>query len=344
MQLIVATGTHRPSSPSELERMLGAAVVRAYPVFHHDAGDLSTMRPLPGLVSGRRVWLNRRYLDARVRVLTGLVEPHFFAGFSGGPKAVLPGIADRESILSNHGAANLDHPGATWGVTEGNPVYEEMMRVALWSQPSFAVNVTTGPAGAITGVYAGSLPRVHSAAVRACRRAALRRVDGPFDVVVTSNSGYPLDLDLYQGIKGVSAAARIVRPGGAIVLAAECRDGIPDGSGYARLLRMADSPRSLLEIARSPQADREGAWQAHLQALSQMKARVFVHSRGLSASQIESAHLSPAVDLEATVSELLESYGPSARAAVLPEGPRTIPSLAPPGARACRARLSERAR
>ncbi len=326
--LIIATGIHRPSSPQELQTMLGGDILLRYPIVQHNTRDRSTMTSLGVMPSGHELWVNRDYQEADVRILTGLIEPHFFAGFSGGPKAVLPGIADSESIIHNHSAANLDHPKATWGITKGNPIYMEMMEAALRSDPSFLVNVTANRDGAITGVFAGSLAPAHEKGTSSALQNTMRAVDAPFDIVITSNSGYPLDLNLYQGIKGLSAAGRIVRPGGAIILAAECRDGIPDDSNYGRILHMADSPQTLLDIVRHPSHHREGAWQAHIQALVQLKAQVFIHSRCLTSTQIQKALLLPCVDLQATVKDLLRDYGPQARVAVLPEGPRTIPYLA----------------
>lgn len=326
--LINATGTHRPSSPHELQTMLGSDVVQRYPIVQHDARDRSTMTSLGVMPSGKELWVNRDYQEANVRILTGLIEPHFFAGFSGGPKAVLPGIADSESIMHNHSADNLDHPKATWGITKGNPIYMEMMEAALRSDPSFLVNITVNRDGAITGVFAGSLAPAHEEGTAFSLQNAMRLVDAPFDIVVTSNSGYPLDMNLYQGVKGLSAAGRIVRTGGTIILAAECRDGIPDDSNYGRILHMADSPQTLLDIVRDSSHHLEGAWQAHIQALVQLKARVLVHSCSLTPTQIREALLVPCVDLQASVKDLLRNYGPQARVAILPEGPQTIPYLA----------------
>jgi len=153
-------------------------------------------------------------------------------------------------------------------------------------------------------------------------------VEQPFDIVVTTNSGYPLDLNLYQAVKGMSAAAQVVRQGGAIICAAECWDGIPDHGLYGQLLREAVSPKELLERIMAPGFLKQDQWQAQIQAQIQLKADVYVHSDYLSEAQIRSALLKPAASIEATLAELINSYGSSARVCILPEGPQTVPYLA----------------
>jgi nickel-dependent lactate racemase len=325
--LIDGLGLHRPNTGPELRHMLGHAIVDRYRVVQHDAWDRAALVSCGRTRFGREVWVNRAYAEASVRILTGFIEPHFFAGFSGGPKAVLPGVAGGDLIMGNHSGQMLDHPNATWGVTEGNPVWEEMLEAALLTQPTFLLNVTLNRERAITGVYAGEMQAAHRAGTEAVRQTAMRAVDEPFDIVITSNSGYPLDLNLYQAVKGMAAAARVVREGGSIVIAAECWDGLPEHGGYKDILRMADSPKALLELLRQPDFNRVDGWQAVIQARVQCQADVYVYSDHLSDEQILGALLRPSHKIEETVAELLERYGPKARIGVLPEGPQTIPYL-----------------
>ncbi|MCL7455191.1 MAG: nickel-dependent lactate racemase, partial [Anaerolineae bacterium] len=215
--LINALGTHRPQTEAELAHMLGQAIVQRYRIVQHDAWDEGNLVEAGHNRSGRRVRINRAYMEASFRILTGFIEPHLFAGFSGGPKAVLPGIADIESIMDNHGPAMIAHPRATWAELEGNPIWEEILSVVLGTRPQFLLNVTLNEQRRITGVFAGDLVQAHRAGAAFVRETALQAVPEAFDVVLTSNSGYPLDLNLYQGVKGMSAAARIVRPGGDII-------------------------------------------------------------------------------------------------------------------------------
>ena len=179
----------------------------------------------------------------------------------------------------------------------------------------------------ITGVFAGELLAAHAAGCAFVKQSAMQKVDSPFDVVVTSNSGYPLDLNLYQGVKGLSAGARIVKPGGTLILACQCREGVPPGSHYDTLLRSADTPEAILCALAAPDSVRREQWQAQIQALVQRKARVLLYST-LPDEAVRAAHLAPCHDISAAVRECLQSRGNDARVAVLPQGPLTIPYLA----------------
>jgi nickel-dependent lactate racemase len=310
--LLNALGTHRPQTAAELRQMLGDDIVRCYRCRQHDAYDDAN---LVTIAPGTRI--NRQYLEADVRILTGFIEPHFFAGFSGGPKGVLPAIAGAESVQTNHGYAMIAHPNATWGITTGNPVWEEMRDAALRTNPTFLLNVALNTERQITSIFAGDLLAAHTAGCAFVREHAMVAVDRPFDVVVTTNSGYPLDQNLYQCIKGVSAAARIVRDGGTIILAGACADGLPDHGGYAAFLAEAGSPARVLELLAQPGFARPDQWTVQVQAQIQQRVNVMVYSDGLSDAQIRRALLTPCRDIAAVV-------GNAARVAVLPDGPQTI--------------------
>jgi nickel-dependent lactate racemase len=265
-----------------------------------------------------------------VKILTGFIEPHFFAGFSGGGKALMPGMAGQRTVLGNHDAGMISDPNATWGVTDGNPIWEEVMEVARMAGTpaggaTFLVNVTLNREKAITGVFAGDLHAAHASGCAFAKASAMVSVLHAFDIVITTNSGYPLDLNLYQAVKGMSAAAQIVRPGGAIIIAADCWDGIPDHGRYGQLLRSASSPRKLLDAITAPGFLQQDQWQAQIQAQIQLKADVYVRTDNLSDEQIRGALLLPCRSIEQTVAELRKRYGQDATLCVLPEGPQTIP-------------------
>jgi nickel-dependent lactate racemase len=322
--LVNALGTHRPQTAEELGEMLGDEVAQRYRVVQHDAWDDESLVEVGTNRSGRVVRVNRAYMAASVRILTGFIEPHFFAGVSGGPKAVLPGIADIEAIMDNHGSAMLADPNATWAVTEGNPIWEEMLAVARCTEPSFLLNVTLNRRREITGIFAGDLVAAHRAGVAFVRETAMQPVPAPFDVVVTSNSGYPLDLNLYQAVKGMAAAAQIVRPGGHIIVATECWDGIPDHGEYRRLLWEAGSPQELLERILAPGFRCHDQWEAQAQAQIQLKARVHVYADGLSDEALRRALVIPCRSIEETLARIRRD-DPQSTIAVLPEGPQTVP-------------------
>ncbi len=322
--ILVATGTHRSNSPEELEQMLGPEVLANYPVICHNAFDPNALVSAAPPVDGVPVLLNRHWVDADVCITLGLVEPHFFAGFSGGPKMVAPGLAGVETIMKLHSAPLIAHPDATWAVTEGNPVHEAIRRIARDTGVSFGIDVTVDDEHRITSVHAGELFAEHSEACDFARSVTMRPTPEPFDVVITTNSGYPLDLNLYQAVKGLSAAARVIRSGGSIICAAECRDGIPEHGDYKSLLTSRKSPEALLSMVESPGFSRQDQWQVQIQAQIQLKANVYLKSDYLTPDQIRSAHIRPVADLQGAVDEIIGSYGPDATVCVLPQGPQTI--------------------
>lgn len=327
--LINALGSHRAQSQDELRGMLGEEITARYRVIQHDAWDDAQLVGVALNHLGHSVRVNRAYHEAEACILTGLIEPHFFAGFSGGPKAVLPGIADIQAIMDNHSVEQLDDPRATWAVTHGNPVWEEMSVVAQANRPSFLLNVTVNAHQQITGVFAGEMAAAYAAGCDFARAHAMQPVHGRFDVVITSNGGYPLDLNLYQSVKGMSAAARIVREGGDIILAAACWDGLPQHGAYARLLRESGTPAVLYERMRAPGFRSPDQWQALIQAKIQLHARVHVYAEGLSEADLRAAQVTPCRSIEATLAAIL-AENPRARIAVLPEGPQTVPYEAAP--------------
>lgn len=326
--LINALGTHRPNTGEELVEMLGQEIVEGYRIVQHDAWAKDEMVYLGPTSFGHDTYINGVYMEAKVKILTGFIEPHFFAGFSGGPKAVLPGLADERSVLGNHDARMIGHPKATWGITEGNPIWEEIRETAAKTEPTFLLNVTLNKKKEITGVFAGDVWQAHAAGTAFARESAMVPVPQPFDIVITTNSGYPLDLNLYQAVKGMSAAALVVKEGGSIIAAAECWDGIPDHGEYKNILKMATSPRQLLEIIRAPGFLRQDQWEAQVQAQIQLKADVYVKTSYLSEEQLREALLLPCHSIEETLAQLLERYGPDATICVLPEGPQTVPYVA----------------
>ena len=323
--LFNALGTHRANTEAELRGMLGNEVVDQYTIVQNHCFERSTQVSLGKTSAGNEIWINRELMKCSVKILTGFIEPHLFAGYSGGGKAIMPGMAGQSTILNNHCSANVSHPKATWGVIEGNPILTEIREIALRAGGTFLVNVTLNRDKQITGVYAGDLDEAHARGCAFVRLSAMLPVDQPFDIVVTTNSGYPLDLNLYQSVKGLSAAAQIVRQGGAILIATECWDGIPEHGLYHQILKEAGSPQAVLENIRGFATTQQDQWQAQIQAQIQLKAEVYVHSGHLTDELISSALLKPARSLEGTLSELVQHYGPQARICVMPEGPQTIP-------------------
>lgn len=326
--ILIATGTHRANTPDELSAMLGPDIAGRYRIENHDARHDAGLA-FGGFTSGRvPIWLNRTWLESDVRITTGFVEPHFFAGFSGGPKMVAPGLAGLATTLVLHDARHVGHPKATWGIVEGNPIHDDVREIARLTGVDFAFDVALNREQAITRVFAGELFAEHAAACAYVKATAMCPVETRADVVITTNSGYPLDQNLYQAVKGMSAAACVVKDGGTIICAAECRDGIPDHGPYGRLLTSRRSPEELLQMVEAPGFAEQDAWQVQVQALIQRRARVLVKADGLTHEQLRAAHFEPVTDLGIAVREALAAAGADATLAVLPHGPQTIPYIA----------------
>ena len=325
--ILIATGTHRVNTPAELEQMVGADILRRYRVVNHDSRDQASLVSVGDTRTGVPVYLHRRWVDADVRITTGFVEPHFFAGFSGGPKMVAPGLAGLATVLVLHDARRIGHPNATWGITEGNPIHDDVREIARMTGVHFSVDVTLNRQQRITAVFAGDLFEEHRLACAAAKHDAMQAVESPFDVVLTTNSGYPLDQNLYQAVKGLSAAAQVVKPGGTIVCAAECRDGLPSHGSYGQLLASQPTPEALLEMITAPGYSAPDQWQVQIQAQIQMKARVMIKTGCLTPAAVRAAHLEPIDDVAAAVDCVMRAAGPYARLCVLPQGPQTIPYL-----------------
>ena len=325
--ILIATGTHRGNTDDELAQMLGQDVVSNYNIINHDAFDPSNLVLRGHTSDGIPIWLNRHWAEADIGITTGFVEPHFFAGFSGGPKMVAPGLAGFETIMPLHNSDMIGHPKAIWGIMEGNPIHDAIREISEITGVDFAVEVTINREHRVTSAYAGNPKSVHRAATRFARTMAMQPVDEPFDTVVTTNSGYPLDLNLYQAVKGMSAAAQVVKHGGTIICAAECSDGVPEHGRYNEILSSATAPSELLKMICAEGYDRHDQWQVQIQAQIQLTADVQLKSEYLTHQQIRAAHLTPVDDVEAAVEAAIQRHGPQSRICVLPEGPQTIPYL-----------------
>lgn len=322
--IINGLGTHRANTREELIQMLGQEVVDTVRVVNHNAFDDSGLVEVGTNSHGSKVYFFKEYVDADVKIVTGFIEPHFFAGFSGGPKGICPAVAGIKTILDFHNAVMIGHPLSTWGVIEGNILQGAATENCLMVKPDFMLNVTLNGDKEITGVFAGDVIKAHREGCAFVKENAMYAVDAPFDVVLTTNSGYPLDQNLYQTVKGMSAAAQIVKPGGSIVSVSECSDGVPDHGNYAKILQMRSTPQELLDMINDKSFSVFDQWQVQVQAMIQVKADCYLYST-LDDNTVRKAMFKPIADTEKTISELLAQYGPNATMAVLPLGPLTIP-------------------
>jgi nickel-dependent lactate racemase len=322
--LLCATGTHRQATAAEMEELVGPEIVARYTIVDHDGTSEDHLGV--GTVDGTSVLLQREYVEADLRIITGFVEPHFFAGFSGGPKAVCPGLAANSTILEAHHPRRIADVRATFVTRAGNPVHDFVRAAVALAPPHLSVDVSINRARQVTSVFAGPLAVAHNAACAHVQSTAVRVVSAPFDLVVSTNGGYPLDRNLYQAVKGMAAAERIVRPGGCIVMAAACEDGVPAGGAFARLLADARTPADLIGASGAPELDR---WQAQVLGRVLARAEVQLFADGLARDALPSALLTLVSDLDGVVSSACARLGPGARVAVMPEGPLTVATVRP---------------
>ena len=326
--ILVATGLHRPNEGAELRDMVGAEVFRRYRIVNHAGRNQEEHTYLGESPEGVPIWIDSRYVDADLKITTGLIEPHFMAGFSGGRKLICPGIASLETVRVWHGPRFLEHPNARAGCLAGNPVHEENTWIAREAGCDFIVNVALDEKRRVLTVVAGDMEAAFAEGVAFVRELVRDTVPEPVDVVVTSSAGHPLDTTFYQSVKGMVAALPIVKPGGTIVLAAGMREGIGSPE-FTRLFDEHPSLEAFMERILSGQYFMLDQWQLEELAKVRRHARVRVLSDGLPPDTLRRLFVEPAASVESAVAEALAEAGPAATLAAIPKGPYCLAELAP---------------
>jgi nickel-dependent lactate racemase len=325
--IVNGTGSHRVNTAAELETMVGAEVLRNYKVVNHNSHDPAGLKFAGKTADGRDIYFNREYVEADRRIVMGFIEPHFMAGFSGGYKGIFPAVADIDSIMHYHRAEVIGHRASTWGVLEGNPTQAQIRANGSVLPVDFCINVTLNRQRRITNFFCGDPIAAHERGCAFSKSTVMMACPKPFPIVVTTNSGYPLDQNLYQAVKGMSAAAQIVAQDGLIVQASKCNDGFPAHGNFRTLLFDHASPQAILDTILAPGFSMYDQWEAQLLAMIRLKARVGLYS-DIPPEEVRRAHLEPVADIAAFIADELKRIGPDAPIAVLPEGPMTIPYLA----------------
>lgn len=325
-KILVACGMHSPTVGKDLEDILGEEILRRYEVINHDARDKSGLVHLGEGKSGVAVYVNRIYCESDLKMLTGFIEPHFMAGFSGGRKSVCPGIAGMETIKYAHSPEVLESPLAKAGVLTGNPCSEFAFETAAMAGCDFIVNVTLTAGKEISGIFCGDLKMAFLEGVKLCEERVSAYVEEPVEVVVTSNGGYPLDRDFYQTVKGIVGALDIIKEGGTIIIASECRDGVGSKEFKEQLFSMKDIDEFMQMISR------EGyfcvdQWEVEelIKALRKCKIKLFAEY--LRDEEIKKCWCEPVRDLNTAIIDTIKSYGKEAKAAIIPGGPYVLARL-----------------
>ena len=332
--VLVATGMHRPSTAEERRAMFGEEVVERYRIEDHRAEDSLGLAAVAGRsASGATIRLNRRFVEAGFRIVTGLVEPHFMAGFSGGRKGVCPGLSSLDTVRNFHGEKFLSDPRATNLVLEGNPLHEESLSVARAAGVDFTLNVVLDKNRRLVRAYAGALEPAHEAACAFVRSSAVWPVRRPADVVLTSSGGYPLDATFYQCVKGFVSCLPAVREGGTIIAFGGCAEGVGSREYSDLLKQYAGRFDDFLADIRRPGVFTKDQWELQMQARALAKVgQKGLHfvSDGLSSEALETLTVTghpaaPKMIGPAVQAVLDAALIPGATLAVFPEGPYCVP-------------------
>ncbi len=318
--ILIATGMHRPNLGEELEQMVGAEIMANYRIENHYCQKDEDLRKIAD-IDGAPIEINKHYLDADLKILTGLIEPHMYAGYSGGRKSILPGISSFKTMTFMHSFAMIDDPNVTNCKLEGNPFHAAGEKVAALAGVDFIVNVIINKQRELVGVFAGHHSAAHQAGCKMVEQMSVQRLTEPVDLVVTSAGGYPLDATFYQVSKGLIAASNCLREGGAIVIACECREGL-GSEEFCELVREGHSTDDFVAHCCKPENFKIDQWclQTTYQALTKA-ANVYVYSPYLSESELNGIGITKIDDVQAAVTMLAPVHP---KIAVSPEGPYVV--------------------
>lgn len=321
--ILVATGIHRPSTQAERLELVGPEILSRYTVVDHLSKARNGMVQV-GLIGGTvPALINRRYVESDLKILTGFIEPHMWAGYSGGRKSILPGISSVETLEYMHGPEMIAHPGTEYGKLDGNLFHKAGLEVMERAGADFIVNVTLNTGKELTGVFSGHPVLAHLAGCRFLERHCVRELDAPLDFIVTTNAGAPLDCNLYQTVKGITGASPVVKKDGDIVIASRCLEG--EGSEeYRGVLDMVDSPKRFLCRLMDKEFFVPDQWCAQETYQVVAEKDVWLYTEGLPQEQILKYHMLPVDSVEKVIKFLLRKHGSEARWAIVPDGPMLI--------------------
>jgi lactate racemase len=324
--ILIATGMHRPNLGDELIEMVGPNIVENYRIENHHGPNRDEHSYLGETARGTPVWIDSRYVNADLKITTGLIEPHFMAGFSGGRKLICPGLAGLDTVRVWHGPDFLEHPNAQNGCLDGNPVHEENTAIGRMAGCDFIVNVVIDAKRRLLRVVAGDMVAAHLEGVAFARGPVVATLPEAVDIVVTTCAGYPLDTTFYQAVKGIVTAMPILKPGGTIILAA----GLSEGVGSREFQQVfVDNPtiEGFMERILAKDYFVMDQWQVEELAKAKRHAKVVVVSDGLPPETLRRLFVESAPTVESAVAAALTAHGPDATIAVIPKGPYVLAEL-----------------
>jgi len=324
--ILIGTGSHRPHSKEELVDLIGPDIMTGCRVICHDASDIDSLGFLGNSPGGIPVYMNKDYIHAAKKIVLGFIEPHFFAGYSGGAKGICPAVCGLETIDAFHSFDIIGHPASDYGRLDDNPQQAAAREVVSMASPDFMINVVLNSDKEVTHIFSGHVIEAHRAGCRKAAETAMVSVPRKYPLVITSNSGYPLDQNLYQTVKGITAAAHITEPGGTIIIASECSRGIPDDGNFARIMASEPDPITLLDKLSTPDFKLMDRWQAQKLAKALKNFTVKIYS-SLDSGRIEPCKMIKIDDIQDAVRKTISKIKPRPHVAVMPHGPLTIPYL-----------------
>ena len=324
--ILIATGIHRPNNAEELEIIVGRDIMETYRIVNHFSQKPETHTYLGKTQNGTPVYIDKTYLESDLKVITGLIEPHLMAGYSGGRKAICPGIASVETMKVMHGPELMEHPKSAVGILEGNPFHIEATKIALMAGVDFNLNVAIDKERRITGVFAGDMVESHRIGAEFVEKQARVTLPTPADAVVVSSAGYPLDATFYQAVKGLLTAVEIVKQGGSILLVAACSEGI-GSKPFTDLIFKTDDLTAFVQGLYNPANFVIDQWQLEELAKVARKADIYFYTDGIPYHQRAKLFVHPLKHVQEGIKEILNQYGEDAQIAVIPEGPYVLAQL-----------------
>ena len=319
--LLIATGFHRATTREELVNKFGEEIVCHENIVIHDSSDRNAMTRLGTLPSGAPLLINKIAADADLLVSEGFIETHFFAGFSGGRKSVLPGVSSRVTVLGNHCSAFIDSPYSRTGILENNPIHWDMLAAAQMAKLAYIVNVVIDSDKKVVHAVAGSAVKAHAAGCRFLRQYCQVIPEKPADIAISTNGGYPLDQNMYQSVKGMTAAEAASADDGILIMVSDCGDG-HGGEGFYHALKECESPQALMEeILKVPQDEtKPDQWEYQIQS------RILIHHKVIYVmcekyrSMAREMGFQTAADVNEALEAALQEKGHNAHIAIIPDG------------------------
>lgn len=321
--ILIATGIHRPNEGDELIQLVGREIAKSYRVVNHFSKNQEDMVLVGEVGDGVPAYVNKTYVEADLKILTGFIEPHMWAGFSGGRKSILPGISSAQTLQFMHGPEMVAHPKTVYGVLDGNPFHEAGLEIMSKAGADFVVNVTLDTDKKVTGIFSGDPVKAHLQGVEFLSQHCLKILDQPLDFVVTTNAGAPLDCNLYQSSKGLSGVSCATKEGGVIVMASACPEGFGSDE-YREVFNYATSPQSFIDKIMNKEFFVLDQWCAQETYQVRLKNEIWLYTDGIDAETLKKFHFQPVSQLETAVEQLLERFGQDAHWAIVPDGPMLI--------------------